>query len=130
MNPISKSVLGVAVIALAATALIHFIEAPAAFGEISYKGMLFVANGVGAIVALIGILRGARWGWILGLVITGGAILGYVASRTIGLPGLPAEPDAWLEPLGAASLIVEGLFVILFFATSRTRREPSPASHR
>jgi hypothetical protein len=28
-----------------------------------------------------------------------------VLSRTIGLLGLPAEPDAWLEPLGLLSLL-------------------------
>jgi hypothetical protein len=30
------------------------------------------------------------------------------------LPGLPAEPDAWLEPMGVASLVCEALFVIVF----------------
>jgi hypothetical protein len=36
--------------------------------------------------------------------------VGYVISRTVGLPGLPAVEE-WLEPLGLLSLLVEGLFV-------------------
>ena len=127
MKSASTLASGAAVTALFATALIHFVEAPDAFGEITYKGLLFVANGVGALVAAAGILRGAwSWGWLLGLLISAGAIAGYVASRTIGLPGIPAEPDAWLEPWGVASLIAEGLFVLIFLIVSRGRRVPSP----
>lgn len=76
------------------------------------KGILFVLNGIGALVAAYGIFRGASWGWLLGLVMAGGAIVGYAVSRTVGMPGLPVDP--WLESLGVLSLIVEGLFV--FFA--------------
>ncbi len=121
----SRPVTGAAVIALFATALIHFVEAPGAFSEATHKGLLFVANGVGALIAAVGILRGAwSWGWVLGLLMAGGAIAGYVASRTVGLPGIPAEPDAWLEPWGVASLLVEGLFVILFAAAYRAQARP------
>jgi hypothetical protein len=52
-------------------------------------------------------------------------LLAYVASRTIGLPGLPAEPDAWLEPAGVASLLCETLFVVLFAATRMARPDAS-----
>ncbi|MEO7136448.1 MAG: hypothetical protein ABI037_01905 [Gemmatimonadales bacterium] len=118
----SRSVIGAAVFALFATALIHFVEAPGAFSEATYKGQLFVANGVGALVSAVGILRGTwSWGWVLGLLMAGGAIAGYIASRTVGLPGIPAEPDAWLEPWGVASLLAEGLFVVLFTAAYRAR---------
>jgi hypothetical protein len=65
-------------------------------------------------VAALGIYRNRQWGWVLALLVAGGAFVGYVASRTVGLPGLPAEPDAWLEPIGVASLVCEGLFIVLF----------------
>lgn len=65
-------------------------------------------------MAALGIARGARsWGRGLGLVVAGGAFLGYLASRTIGMPGLPAEPDAWFESLGITSFVAEGAFVLL-----------------
>lgn len=115
-----------AIAAILGTGLIHVVDARDAFGEATYKGLLFVGNGVGALVAAIGIYRDHRTlGWLLGLLVAGGAILAYVASRTIGLPGLPAEPDAWLEPLGVASLLCETAFVILFAVTSKARPDAS-----
>ena len=94
----------IAVVAIAAVGLIHLSLARAAFGNARYEGLLFVAAGVGALVAAVGVYRDrADWGWLLGALVAAGTFLGYVISRTVGLPGLPAEPDAWLEPLGVAS---------------------------
>ena len=111
--------------AIVATGLIHLGDAPDAFGEATYKGLLFVANGVFALVAAVGVYRDQRaWGWSLGLLVAGGAFIGYVLSRTVGLPGLPPEPDAWLEPMGVASFIAEGLFIMLVLvARLRPSRE-------
>ena len=123
MNRISRSLVLVAVVALVASALVHFVETPAALSEATYKGVLFIANGLAALVAAVGIVRGKwSWGWLLGLVVASGAIAGYVASRTIGLPGIPAEPDAWLEPSGVASLVTEVVFLLCFVAAYRSRR--------
>ena len=71
---------------------------------------MFLVNFFGAILAAIGIYRGRSWGWGLGALVSVGAFVGYVISRTIGLPGLPVEEE-WLEPLGLLSLLVEALFV-------------------
>jgi hypothetical protein len=118
----SPTVKWLAVVALLGTGIIHIVEARDAFGDALYKGVLFIANFVGALVATFGMYRDRLYvGWILGLLVAGGAFLAYVASRTIGLPGLPAEPENWLEPLGVAALICEGLFVILFFVALRAR---------
>src|SRR5438552_2708040 len=114
MTTPSPTVKWLAIAAILGTGLIHVVEARDAFGDATYKGLLFISNGVGALAAAIGIYRDQRaLGWLLGLLVAGGAILAYIASRTIGLPGLPAEPDAWLEPMGVASLLCETLFVIL-----------------
>ena len=37
----------------------------------------------------------------------------YIVSHTIGLPGLEID-DEWFEPLGVASLLVEGLYVLVY----------------
>ncbi len=97
--------------------LIHVIDAPDSFNDAAYKGCLFYVNGVGALIAACGIYRKHSWGWNLGLFIAAGSFIGYVVSRTVGLPQIPAEPDAWLEPLGVASLVAEGLFVAVFIGT-------------
>lgn len=118
MSTRSSAIQWLAIAAILGTGLVHVLEAKDAFGEATYKGLLFVGNGVGALVAAFGISRGLRaLGWSLGLLVAGGSIVAYVASRTIGMPGIPAEPDAWLEPAGVVSLACELLFVILFAAT-------------
>ena len=118
----------VAAVAIVATGLIHLVTARDSFGEATYKGLLFVANGVGALVAAVGVYRDRDWGWLLGALVAGGAFLGYVLSRTVGLPGLPAEPDAWFEPLGVASLIAEAGFLVSF-AVTRPQSRPQHPRH-
>jgi len=103
--------LAAGIILILATGVIHVIEAPDALQEAAYKGWLFYANGAGALLAAGGIFMRQRWAWPLGLMVVAGAISGYVASRTIGLPGLPAEPGAWFEPMGVASLVAEAGFI-------------------
>jgi len=126
MTAPSSTLKWLALLAILGTGFIHVAEARDAFGEATYKGLLFVANGLGALVAAFGIYRNQReLGWLLGLVVAAGAFLGYVASRTVGLPGLPAEPDAWLEPMGVASLVCEALFVILFVLAQKGRTDAS-----
>jgi hypothetical protein len=94
---------------IAVVGLIHLLEAPEELEEVTYLGLLFLANFGGAVVAAIGIFRNYRWGWGLGTLVAGGAFAGYVISRTLGLPAMPVED--WLEPLGLLSLLVEALFV-------------------
>lgn len=120
MSHVTPAQTWAAVAALFVTAMVHFIEIPSASAEATYKAVLFGLNGVGALIAIAGILRGEwTWGWLLGAVVSAGAILGYAASRTIGLPGIPAEPDAWFEPLGVVSVIAEGVFLISFWMARR-----------
>lgn len=127
MTTPTQSLKIVAMVAIVAIGLIHLWLAGDAFGEATYEGLLFVANGVGALVAAVGVYRDrADWGWLLGALVAGGGFLGYVVSRTVGLPGLPAEPDAWLEPLGVASLVAEVVFLIAFAMTRRQSPVASP----
>ena len=99
---------------IAALGLIHLVEAPDELEEATYLGLLFLANFGGAVVAAIGIYRNYRWGWLFGVMLAGGSFVGYVVSRTMGLPGLPVEE--WLEPLGVISMLIEVLFVGLGLA--------------
>lgn len=111
---LSKTMVWVGIILVLATGLIHLVEAPENYEEVAYKGILFFLNAAGALVAAIGIYRGQRsWGWSLGLLVTLGSLIGYVVSRTIGLPGLEVD-DEWFEPLGVASVLVEGLYIVAY----------------
>src|SRR5579872_6418528 len=91
--------IGAAIVLIVVTGLIHLVSGPDNFSDAAYKGILFLLNGVAAIVAAVGIYRGSKtWGWGLGLFVAAGAMIMYGVSRTIGMPGLDVDPD-WLEPI-------------------------------
>jgi len=114
------------IILVLTTGLIHGVEGPAHYHEAAYQGILFFLNATGALVAARGIYRGAKlWGWALGMLVSAGALLFYMVSHTIGLPGLEID-DAWFEPLGVASLLVEGLYVIVYAAVMTRPEIPPP----
>jgi len=110
---VPAGLVGAGISLIVVVGLIHLINSPGDLQEGSYTGVLYLANFVGALAAAVGIYRGNRWGWALGLLVAAGAFAGYVISRTVGLPGLPVEEE-WLEPLGVLSLLVEALFVGLY----------------
>jgi hypothetical protein len=120
MGTVSKTEIWIGSLTILATGLIHLALARGEAEEALYLGLLFVAHGVLAAIAAIGIYRGARaWGWGLGLLLAVGAIVGYVISRTVGLPGM--EVEEWLQPIGILALVLEAAFVVLFFRTVSTR---------
>jgi hypothetical protein len=109
----SGRLVGAGISVIMIVGLIHLINAPGDLEEGTYTGLLYLANFVGALAAAIGIYRGRSWGWSLGALVSVGAFVAYVISRTVGLPGLPVEEE-WLEPLGVLSLLVEALFMGLY----------------
>jgi hypothetical protein len=113
---VSESLVGAGISLIVIVGLIHLINSPGDLEEGSYTGLLYIANFFGALMAAVGIYRGRSWGWSLGALVSVGAFVGYVISRTVGLPGLPVE-EKWLEPLGLLSLLVESLFVGLCLMT-------------
>jgi hypothetical protein len=117
-NTNSNLLVWLGIAAIVATGLIHFIEVPDNLAEVPYKGVLFILNGIGSFAAAFLIARGDTRGWQLGIAVAFSAAVGYVLSRTIGLPMLPAESDAWFEPLGIASLLVEVAFLGIVVAQS------------
>ena len=76
---------------IGASGLIHLIEGPEYLQEVRYIGLLFVASVVGALLAAFGIARGERWGWMLGVLVAGGSIAGYLLSRAAE-PAPPTSP--------------------------------------
>ena len=59
------------------------------------------------------ILRAKTIGWLLGLASSVGPMVGYILSRTVGVPGDPGDVGNWGYLLGTVSLIVEGSFIVL-----------------
>ena len=82
----SQVVIWIGVVLILINGLVHFVDAPDSFGDATH----------------------------LGLLVAGGALLGYVLSRTVGLPGgLTDDIGNWLDTLGVVSIVAEALFVAL-----------------
>lgn len=100
---------GLAVIGLLGIALIHLLDAIPTFAELPYKGWLYVGLIVSSIGLAAMLVRGPSRGvWTATAGLVAAAMLGYVYSRTVGLPQAPDDVGNWSEPLGVAALFVEG----------------------
>jgi hypothetical protein len=111
-----------AIVLIIAVGLVHLRGAPPHYRFAPYIGIAFVVNFVGALVAAVGIYRNALWGWLLGVMVAGGALVAYIVSRLVGLPGFVVSVGRWFGPLATISLIVEVLFLALFSLAGSTRR--------
>jgi hypothetical protein len=115
MNPhtvdaVARDVLtrGLAVVGLLGVALIHVLDAIPTFSELPYKGWLYTVLIVGALgAAALLVARPSRRAWAATAGLVAGAMLGFVYSRTVGLPSAPDDIGNWAEPLGVAALFVE-----------------------
>lgn len=95
--------------ALAAVGVIHLVLAPEYFGQQAYVGALFVAGGA-ALLAFAARLwrRDDVRSWVLGALTMAGMGIGFVLSRTVGLPGF--HESGW-ELSGLVCLVLEAGFV-------------------
>ena len=73
----------------------------------------------GVLTALILLLPRTAWlgpawlGWAAGALLGAAPFLGYVASRTVGVPGDSGDVGNWGYWVGTVSLLVEAALVIL-----------------
>lgn len=68
-------------------------------------------------------------GWLLGGVAALASCVGYIVTRTIGLPGIHLLP--WTVPNGLLSLVVEAIVVVLAISVLAQRssaRSTTPSS--
>jgi hypothetical protein len=54
-----------------------------------------------------------RLGWAAAALLAAGPFIGYLASRTIGVPGDPHDVGNWGYWLGTVSLVVEAALIVL-----------------
>jgi hypothetical protein len=100
----------VGIVGLLGIALIHFLDAFGKFKETPYVGVLYILlMGVALMASVILLRTDSRNAWSIAAAAAGLTFLGYVISRTVGLPGATDDVGNWLEPLGVASLWVEGI---------------------
>jgi hypothetical protein len=102
----------VVAVGLAGIALIHLLDSIGKFHEVRYVFWLYVALMVGSLAVAAAVLHFHRRSiWLAAAGLAASAIAGYVISRTVGLPNATDDIGNWTEPLGLASLFVEGTVV-------------------
>jgi hypothetical protein len=113
----------VAIAGLGGVALIHVLQLPEAFAETFYLGLLFIGAIVAAVVLSAALTRTSDdrvWAAAGGLPAL--ILLGYLLSRTSGLPDATDDIGEWAEPLGLLSMVVEGLLVCVGAGVLASRR--------
>jgi hypothetical protein len=111
-----------AVVALAGVGLIHLLDIPGKFQDTPYMGWMYVGLIAGSILTAGALIRGSdSRAWLAAALLPLGAIVGYALSRTVGLPQAMDDIGNWGEPLGMASLFVEGSLVALSAMVLRER---------
>jgi hypothetical protein len=104
----------VAAVGLLGIALIHAIDLPGKMEETPSMGVAFIGL-ILASLLLAGalVVRPHRLVWLATGGLAAAVIVGYVINRSVGLPGAMGDIGNWWEPLGTASLFVEGLVVLV-----------------
>ena len=111
--------------ALAVVGLIHIVLAPEYASEEAYLGVLFVLGGLA-----LGVLAVRLWraddtpAWLLGSLTMAAMGVGFVLSRTVGLPGF--HEGEW-ELSGLVCLVLEAGFLGLAARAIAARPEPAAA---
>lgn len=114
-----------AVMALGGVALIHLLELQGKLSEVKYLGVGYIGLIVGCVFAAAMLVhRNSRTGWIVAGGLALATFVGYSLTRTVGLPQSSGDIGNWLEPMGLASLFVEGTVVLLAaYALGRQSRQ-------
>lgn len=92
--------------------LVHLLESAEHFGFATYLGFLFLANFAASVVTALGMLwTGRRWAWLLGVAVAGGALVGFLVSRVVGLPAYPEVAGQWFNFTAWFALALELTFL-------------------
>jgi hypothetical protein len=106
-----------AVVGLVGIAIVHLIDSVGAYSETRYIFWLYVALIVGCVAQSAILLFAQRVhgaiAWSAVVVLGVAPLVGYVLSRSTGLPADSGDIGDWSEPLGLVSMFVEALVIVL-----------------
>jgi hypothetical protein len=105
---------GVGAVGLAGIGLIHLLDAPGKYAETPYMFWMYIGLMLGSLAVAAEIVRtGSRLAWTAAGALALSAAVGFILTRTVGLPQAHEDIGNWTEPLGMASLWVEGCLAVL-----------------
>jgi hypothetical protein len=114
-SPVIRSV---AVVCLVGVAVTHLVDLPDKLREAHYMAAMFCAL-IAASLLLSGAVvagRHVETALLAAGVLSALTIIGYLLSRTVGLPELEDHVGMWMDPAGIVSLVCEGTLVVLALA--------------
>jgi hypothetical protein len=119
----------VGVVGLAGIALIHLLDSIGKFAETPYIAWMYIGLMAAGVAVAAGLVHSRdRRLWLAAGALAASAIAGYVTSRTVGLPSATGDIGNWTEPLGLASLFVEGaVLAVSAYAFAVAARVPRAA---
>jgi uncharacterized membrane protein (DUF2068 family) len=114
-------------VGLGAIAVIHAVDSVGKWTEVRYMFWLYMALIAASVVTAAAVLfHRSRTALLAAAALAASVIAAFVLDRTVGLPNATADIGNWLEPLGLASLVVEGFVVAIgvggFLAAARGSR--------
>jgi cytochrome bd-type quinol oxidase subunit 2 len=114
---------GTVVVGLAGIAVIHAVDGVGKWSEVRYMFWMYMALIVGALVTAGAVLfTRSRAALLASGGVAASVLAGYVLSRTTGLPNATDDIGNWTEPLGLASLVVEGCVLAVALGAYRVLR--------
>jgi hypothetical protein len=133
LSPVSARFVG-ALLALA-VATVHVADqgGVTAFTTPDWRGWAYRLIEVGGVLTALALVwpRSARLGWAAAALLGVAPFLGYLTSRTVGVPGDRGDVGNWADWVGALALIVEAALVVVSVAMLRAawqRRSPAAVS--
>src|SRR3954464_7700352 len=128
MNSNEQGIRRFAAVAIAMVGVLHLVLAKEYLEEETYIGVLFIAGGVAAVVVAVRLwMAPDRLAWGIGALVAAGMFVGFVLSRTTGLPGF--KESEW-ELSGIVSLLLEASFIGAAVAALPSANEPPRAVAR
>ena len=101
-------------VGLGGIAVIHAVDGVGKWSETRYIFWMYMALIVAAVVTAAGVLFSHSPRWLLAAAgLAASVFAGYVINRTVGLPQATDDIGNWTEPLGLASLLVEGFVIAI-----------------
>ncbi len=113
--------------AIGAVIAIHTSELSGKTEETAYLGFGYMLLIAASIISIVLLAQHDIRGWILGGLTSAATILGFVITRTTGLPNARGDIGNWGETIAVWSLLAEGLVVVVSLAAIARTRFRSPA---
>jgi predicted membrane channel-forming protein YqfA (hemolysin III family) len=108
---------------LAAVMAIHTSELSGKTEEVAYLGFGYVLLIAASLVSVVLLAQRDIRGWVLGGVTCAATIVGYVLTRTTGLPKSHDDVGNWSETIAIWALAAEGVMVVLSVVAIRRHRQ-------